>query len=169
MEADFFTSHKIAHAVKDSAVHENITKTKPNSLKASRVIVLSATFAMMLAGGLLVYLLQPEFERLHLERMASTWGFYLIIFSMALLGYKLLYFLFNVVLYFKYKPVESVSDEALPNCTVIVPAYNEGHLVFDTLMSLVESDYPAHKLQLLAIDDDSKGHAGRQGYYTETA
>src|SRR5690606_39180776 len=42
------------------------------------------------------------------------------------------------------------------NITVIVPAYNEGRLVYDTLVSLVASKYPADKLQLLAIDDGSK-------------
>ncbi|KOS08315.1 glycosyl transferase family 2 [Flavobacterium akiainvivens] len=131
-------------------------ENKPSSLKTSRIIILFATFIMMLTGGFLVYLLQPQFEQLHLERMQSTWGFYFIVFSMALLGYKLLYFLFNVVQYFRYKPVESVTDQELPTCTVIVPAYNEGHLVYDTLLSLVASDYPAEKLQILVFDDGSK-------------
>ncbi len=45
-------------------------------------------------------------------------------------------------LYVKYKPVKSVSDEELPTVTVIVPAYNEGELVWQTLLSLADSDYP---------------------------
>src|SRR5690606_24226912 len=48
------------------------------------------------------------------------------------------------------------TDEELPTCTVIVPAYNEGELVWHTLKSLANSDYPKEKLQLLAIDDGSK-------------
>jgi hyaluronan synthase len=59
-------------------------------------------------------------------------------------------------LFFRYKPVSSVTDEELPTCTVIVPAYNEGKLVYSTLKSLVESSYPSEKLELLAIDDGSK-------------
>lgn len=64
--------------------------------------------------------------------------------------------LYNVYLYFQYKPIESVSDELLPTCTVIVPAYNEGKLVYQTLHSIANSDFPAHKIQILAIDDGSK-------------
>lgn len=64
--------------------------------------------------------------------------------------------MYSSYLYLKYKPVESVSDDLLPTCTIIVPAYNEGKLVWDTLLSLADSNYPAEKLQLLAIDDGSK-------------
>jgi hyaluronan synthase len=142
----------------DKQAKLNLTSTpvKDSKTNASRLIILTATILLMATGGLLVYLLQPQFEQLHLERMGNSWGYALIVFSIAILVYKTLYFLFNVVLYFKYKPIASVSDEELPTCTVIVPAYNEGHQVYDTLMSLVRSDYPAHKLQLLAIDDGSK-------------
>src|SRR5690606_11094055 len=56
----------------------------------------------------------------------------------------------------RYRSIASVTDEALPTCTVIVLAYNEGKQVFDTLMSLAKSDYPVDKLQLLSIDDGSK-------------
>lgn len=44
----------------------------------------------------------------------------------------------------------------MPTCTVIVPAYNEGKLVWQTLLSIANSDFPHHKLQILAIDDGSK-------------
>lgn len=62
----------------------------------------------------------------------------------------------RLVLVSRYRPVESVSDAELPPITVIVPAYNEGRQVYDTLCSLVASDYPAEKLQIVAVDDGSK-------------
>jgi hyaluronan synthase len=74
----------------------------------------------------------------------------------ALLLFKASFFMYTLYKYFRYKPIASVSDKELPTCTVIVPAYNEGKQVYDTLMSLAKSDYPQHKLQLLAIDDGSK-------------
>lgn len=154
MEADFFTTQHVPRAAKAPTPQNKPENT--TTANTSRIIILSATIAMLLLGGLMVYLLQPQFEKLHLERMASNWGIALIVFSLALTGYKLLYFIFNLVLYFKYKPIQSVTDVELPTCTVIVPAYNEGHLVYDTLMSLAASDYPGHKLELLAIDDGSK-------------
>ncbi|MFN4198772.1 MAG: glycosyltransferase family 2 protein, partial [Flavobacterium sp.] len=69
---------------------------------------------------------------------------------------KVCFLLYILYLFLRYRPVKSVSDEELPTCTVIVPAYNEGELVWSTLKSLAESDYPAEKLQLISIDDGSK-------------
>ena len=125
------------------------------SINPRHLIVLLGTFLLLMAGAYLIYELQPEIEQLHAERMNSTWGFYLIVLAMSLLLLRLAFFLFNVVLYLRYKPVKSVSDDLLPACTVIVPAYNEGHLVWHTLKSLAASDYPAEKIQLIAIDDGS--------------
>lgn len=126
------------------------------SANTSRIIILAGTIILLFGAAYMVYALQPDIEKLHFERLSTTWGFYFIAITTVLLVYKLAFFLFNVVLYFKYKPVQSVTDELLPSVTVIVPAYNEGHLVYDTLVSLVNSNYPAEKLQLLAIDDGSK-------------
>ena len=57
---------------------------------------------------------------------------------------------------FRYRPITGVSDDKLPNVTVVVPAYNEGALMQLTLRSLATGDYPAEKLQLIAIDDGSQ-------------
>lgn len=56
----------------------------------------------------------------------------------------------------RYKPVASHDDARLPMLTVIVPAYNEGANVRVALESAVASDYPADRLEILAIDDGSK-------------
>ena len=55
-----------------------------------------------------------------------------------------------------YRPVQGKTDDELPLLTVVVPAYNEGRLVLETLRSLVASDYPAEKLQIIAVDDGSR-------------
>jgi hyaluronan synthase len=45
----------------------------------------------------------------------------------------------------------------LPTCTVIVPPAMKGDLVYvSNLLSIASSDFPQHKLQILAIDDGSK-------------
>jgi hyaluronan synthase len=56
----------------------------------------------------------------------------------------------------RYKAVPSHDDARLPMLTIIVPAYNEGPSVRVALESAIASDYPADRLEILAIDDGSK-------------
>jgi hyaluronan synthase len=130
--------------------------TKPSDMTSKVRLVQIGTALLLLLGVYGVYKLQADFEQLHLERLNSVWGITALVLSASLLLYKISFFLFNLFLYLTYKPVPSVSDEELPTCTVIVPAYNEGKLVWQTLLSLAGSNYPQEKLQLIAIDDGSK-------------
>ena len=57
----------------------------------------------------------------------------LIIFALTLI--------WRVVLVMRYRPAAPCSDENLPTCGVIVPAYNEGRQVLETLRSIAQSDY----------------------------
>lgn len=123
---------------------------------SSRYLVLSGTFLLFLGAILLLYFLQPYFEQIHLERMNTSWGLVLMISGLVLLGLKISFLIYILVLYLKYKSTASVSDAQLPVCTVIVPAYNEGELVYKTLHSLAASDYPQDKLEILSLDDGSK-------------
>lgn len=134
-------------------VFEKVTATSP---KPKALLVLITTFALMIGSAFLVYELQPEFYEFNTSRLNSVWGFTFLIITSAILLFKFVFFIYNVILYLKYKPVESVTDDLLPTVTVIVPAYNEGKLVLDTLISLANSNYPVEKLQLLAVDDGSK-------------
>jgi len=136
-------------------IEDFLVKTLEN-VSSTNVIVLTGTFLLMFGGAFLVYELQPEFIAFNMGRMESTVGFGFLIIATALLAFKASFFLYKGYLYLKYKPIESVSDELLPTCTVIVPAYNEGKLVWQTLLSIANSDFPEAKLQLLAIDDGSK-------------
>jgi hyaluronan synthase len=64
--------------------------------------------------------------------------------------------LWRVILVARYRPTPGVEDGRLPLATVIVPAYNEGAQVQASLISLMCSDYPREKLQIIAIDDGSR-------------
>ena len=77
-------------------------------------------------------------------------------FFTAVSAFMLLYILFGAVCAVFYHPAKALGDKELPGCTVIVPAYNEGKHVAETLFSLLESDFPAGKLQIIAINDGSK-------------
>ncbi|MBR9855268.1 MAG: glycosyltransferase family 2 protein [Algicola sp.] len=120
------------------------------------VFVMGSTFVLMIGSAYLVYILQGDFEQFNMERMGSTLGLSFMVVAATLFVFKASFFIYTVYRYFKYKPISSVTDEELPTCTVIVPAYNEGKQVYHTLISLAESDYPMEKLELLAIDDGSQ-------------
>lgn len=120
------------------------------------LFTLAGTFLLLIGAAFSVYLLQPQFQEMNLSRMDTLGGMILLFLTSFLLIFRLSFLAYIARLFFRYKPVESVTDEELPSCTVIVPAYNEGKQVYSTLLSLVNSFYPAEKLQLIAIDDGSK-------------
>ncbi|WP_157417851.1 glycosyltransferase [Aequorivita capsosiphonis] len=120
------------------------------------IFVLFSTFLLMIGATYLFFYLDTDFAAFREERLSSTWGFAFLVLAMGLFVFKAGFFVYTLYQYFRYKAIESVSNEELPTCTVIVPAYNEGKQVYDTLMSLANSDYPEAKLQLLSIDDGSK-------------
>lgn len=131
-------------------------KSGHNSFTSRDLLILLSTFTLLLGSAFLVFELKSDFEELHFARLTTSWGTVLIVVSATLLMLRLCFYGYLLALYNKYKPVESVSDAELPLCTVIVPAYNEGKLVYQTLKSLSESDYPADKIQIISIDDGSK-------------
>ncbi|WP_337966826.1 glycosyltransferase [uncultured Flavobacterium sp.] len=138
--------------------NDNVAAKKVSERTKSKfgLFVLISTFALLFVGAYSVYHLQSDFDQFQIDRMNSSWGFPFLVVAGILFVFQTGVFLYNLYLYFNYKPIESVSDEMLPTCTVIVPAYNEGKLVWDTLLSLADSDFPAHKLEILAVDDGSK-------------
>ena len=80
----------------------------------------------------------------------------IVSFGFTLLAVNILYTIWQIILSFCYKPVPGGSDEQLPSCVVIVPAYNEGKQVYSALRSVLRSDYPADKLKIIAVNDGSK-------------
>jgi hyaluronan synthase len=132
----------------------NKTGQRPASVRGFMVLI--GTFILMLTGAFFVYEFQSDFDQFHIDRINSTWGYPFLLFTVLLFVFQTGAFLYNLYLYFNYKPIESVTDDLLPTVTVIVPAYNEGKLVWDTLLSLADSDFPEQKLQILAVDDGSK-------------
>jgi len=55
-----------------------------------------------------------------------------------------------------YRSYAPLPDNALPTFTIVIPAYNEGRQVLDTVRSVVNSRYPAEKMQIICVDDGSR-------------
>lgn len=134
----------------------NTSKTQNKNPFSSRLLILIGTFLLMFGAVFAIFYFNPYFRELQIDRMENFGGSALMYMGFGLLSVNIGFLLYITVLYFRYKQTRSVSDENLPTCTVIVPAYNEGELVYKTLTSLVKSDYPREKLQIISIDDGSQ-------------
>ncbi|MBE6367276.1 MAG: glycosyltransferase [Lentisphaerae bacterium] len=81
----------------------------------------------------------------------------LSLLAAAVMGFTYLYLLATGIISCFYHPIpQEEDDQKLPACTVIVPAYNEGAHVKNTIQSLLQSNYPANKLEIIAINDGSE-------------
>src|SRR5690606_36426140 len=118
--------------------------------------ILVGVQVLMIAAIFVFINFRPYFEEIHFQRMETLPGQILVYTLFALLVFQVFFLGYLGYLYIKYKAVESVSDEELPTCTIIVPAYNEGRLVYETLKSISASNFPKEKMEIIAIDDGSK-------------
>jgi cellulose synthase/poly-beta-1,6-N-acetylglucosamine synthase-like glycosyltransferase len=71
-------------------------------------------------------------------------------------------------LYFRLmrgKSFKRRNDNYEPTITVVIPLFNEGPTIYDTIISIIKLDYPPHKLSVTVVDDcstdDSYAHACR--------
>jgi hyaluronan synthase len=78
-------------------------------------------------------------------RPSLLWGF---------IGLLLL--CFRTLLWYRYRPYPSARMHDAPFLTVIIPAYNEGEMVGKSINSVMESGYPAGRLEIFVVDDGSK-------------
>lgn len=144
------------HTIQKIARNEFLEKLSANSMKPRDYFILFITFLAMLLSVASLFIFQPEIEKIYTLRMETWWGNIAFYVAVSLLIFQTGFFIYLITLYLKYKPIKAVTDELLPTCTVIVPAYNEGKLVYETLLSLADSNYPTDKLQIFSIDDGSK-------------
>lgn len=63
--------------------------------------------------------------------------------------------IWRITLWLRYRPMPPVGDAELPSVSVIVPAFNEGPLVRQAILSIAASRYPLDRLEIIAVDDGS--------------
>jgi hyaluronan synthase len=56
----------------------------------------------------------------------------------------------------RYRSYAPLSDSALPTITIVIPAYNEGQQILPTVRSVMKSQYPMEKMQVICVDDGSQ-------------
>lgn len=80
-----------------------------------------------------------------LERPSLLW---------ALMGSLLL--AFRTLLWFRYRPFPAARVDTAPSLTVIIPAYNEGPMVAQSIDSVARARYPRDRLEIFVVDDGSR-------------
>ncbi|MDX9963484.1 glycosyltransferase [Desulfobacter postgatei] len=125
-------------------IRENIRNKNKIAALACILAVLAAVFLYGTGGSSAIQFLK-----------GVVWGRALIAVFSVFSSLALAELVWRIILVLKYRPIPGVSDDQLPTCTIVVPAYNEGRQVFDTLKSLAASNYPRNKIQLIAVDDGS--------------
>jgi hyaluronan synthase len=68
----------------------------------------------------------------------------------------LLMLLFRTLLWFRYRTPENAGYAEAPPLTVIIPAYNEGPMVAQSIDSVAAAHYPLGKLEIFVVDDGSR-------------
>ncbi|MBE0615471.1 MAG: glycosyltransferase [Burkholderiales bacterium] len=61
----------------------------------------------------------------------------------------------RTLLWFSYRPIDAATNESAPTMTVVIPAYNEGAMVEQSIDSVAAARYPAGRLEILVVDDGS--------------
>ena len=65
-------------------------------------------------------------------------------------------YLMGIILRFSFPGTTARKDYTYePTVSVIMPCYNEGRTVYETIASIAESNYPNHKFEVIAQDDCS--------------
>ncbi len=119
---------------------------------------LSMQVAIVIGLAVLVYsmlferIVEPMLEAVH----ASSWAVALERpgFLWATMGTLLV--VFRTLLWFRYRPFASATMESAPTMTVIIPAYNEGAMVAQSINSVAAARYPRGRLQIFVVDDGSR-------------
>ncbi|WP_055435635.1 glycosyltransferase [Lacinutrix algicola] len=154
-KANFILSSK-SKIKKTSSDFTSFLSSKSKTSSSENKIVLLSTFSLLLFGVYFFSVFHEDFEKFNANKISSSLGVALVVIAITLFTFKVLFFLYKAFNYYQYKPIESAQDKELPTCNIIVPAYNEGKQVWDTLMSIANSNYPEHKIQIISIDDGSK-------------
>jgi cellulose synthase/poly-beta-1,6-N-acetylglucosamine synthase-like glycosyltransferase len=84
-------------------------------------------------------------------RDARVLPIYLFIFIVFLNRYVFGFYLTLV----RGKRLDETIEGYEPTITIVVPLFNEGRSIYDTIVSLVRLDYPANKLEVTVVDDCS--------------
>lgn len=115
-------------------------------------IVTLALIANCIAGAFFMELPPGRFDFLRMQDAMD----HLFSLSLFVAFFVTSFILLQALLAALYRPVKRKNTEKeLPSCSVLIPAFNEGKSVYDTIECVLQSDFPPEKMEVLVIDDGS--------------
>ena len=115
-------------------------------------IVTLALIVNCLAGAFFVELPAGRFDFFRMQDAMDH------LFSVSLIAavFVTSFILLQALLSALYRPVKRKNREKeLPSCSVLIPAFNEGKTVYETIECVLQSEFPPEKMEVLVIDDGS--------------
>jgi hyaluronan synthase len=108
-------------------------------------------FALLLYANFHPSLLRP----LWIAAEQHRWARLFVRPSMLFLGMGTLLLTFRTVLWFRYRPFPPSTFKSAPRLSVVIPAYNEGAMVMNSIASVADAFYPRGRLEIFVVDDGS--------------
>jgi hyaluronan synthase len=118
-------------------------------------------FFPWLLGFTLISIISLTWWQVNTLNSSGFWKFGQTWSAISYLAFGLSVFTFLTLAYriwfaCRYRSYAPLSDSALPTITIVIPAYNEGRQVLDTVRSVMNSRYPKEKMQVICVDDGSQ-------------
>ena len=113
----------------------------------------------ILLGLMLVFILSVEwrvFQPLLHAVDEHQWTRFIVHPSILWMVMGFLMLMFRTLLWFRYRTPQVAAHSDAPSLTVIIPAYNEGPMVSQSIDSVAAADYPRDKLEIFVVDDGSR-------------
>jgi cellulose synthase/poly-beta-1,6-N-acetylglucosamine synthase-like glycosyltransferase len=85
----------------------------------------------------------------------TTATLWVIVHCLALVVFVNRYIAGVILRVVRHKRWDEARDDFEPTVTAIIPMFNEGAAIKETLQSLVDQNYPANKLRVICVDDCS--------------
>jgi len=113
---------------------------------------------ILLSLGLILYvsIISYAFEPVAQMVERHEWSELIVRPSALWLVMGMLLLAFRTLLWYRYRPAAPVTMETAPFLTVVIPAYNEGAMVAQTIDSVAAAQYPHNRIEIIAVDDGSR-------------
>jgi hyaluronan synthase len=119
-----------------------------------------AALRLLIIGGLLLItylsLRWQVFQPLLRTAREHEWTSFIVHPAILWMFMGMLMLIFRTLLWFRYRTPSAAGFSDAPPLTVVIPAYNEGPMVAQSIDSVAAARYPRERLEIFVVDDGSR-------------